>query len=154
MLSMARTKFGSIITDIRGSIGGHTFTNGSSGTFIRTKVKPVTRFSSSIQRQRDCMLTLSAAWKNLSVEELETWMTIYTDYTFTNSLGKVYTVSPYALFQALNTPLVLSGRGAVTLLDYPSSKDLTSFTVSVGSGLSAVLNSVVVQDENDLFLIY
>lgn len=151
---MARTKFGSIITDIRGSVGGHTFTNGSSGTFMRTKVSPVSRVSDAVMRQRSCMLKLAGAWHTLSKEELDSWKLTAPLYTFTNSLGKVYSVSPYALFQALNTPIVLAGLPPVTVLNNPVSKNLNAFTFILYENEMSIFNSTQVQQEDDLFLIY
>jgi hypothetical protein len=38
---MAKIKFGMMMTDARGKLGGHVFSKNRSGAYVRTKVTPV-----------------------------------------------------------------------------------------------------------------
>lgn len=68
-----KIKFGMIVTDGRGKLGGQVASKNRSGSYIRTKVTPVnpqTSFQSAV-RQR--LGSLSAVWGNLSEAQRLAW---------------------------------------------------------------------------------
>ena len=67
---MARIKFGMMMTDARGKLGGQVFTKTRSGATVRTKVTPVNLKSSAQALVRNRFGSLSQGWRGLSEEEI------------------------------------------------------------------------------------
>lgn len=68
-----KVKFGMMITDGRGKLGGQVASKNRSGSYIRTKVTPVnpnTSFQSAV-RQR--LASLSKEWGHLTEEQRKSW---------------------------------------------------------------------------------
>jgi hypothetical protein len=63
---MARIKYGSIISDISGSLGGHTFSKTRSGSIIKTKHIPLLSVTSAQSRTRLIFSRLRQNWFNES----------------------------------------------------------------------------------------
>lgn len=59
---MAKVKFGAVISDTRGSVGGITFSRGRSGSVLKTKANPILKQTASTQPVRASLATLSQRW--------------------------------------------------------------------------------------------
>ncbi|MBE3035886.1 MAG: hypothetical protein IMZ70_02215 [Candidatus Atribacteria bacterium] len=70
---MARIKFGAIITEASGSLGGHTIQHSKGGMQIRTKPKPTESFNNLQYQIRRKIPCLQYSWKALSAIQKTTW---------------------------------------------------------------------------------
>jgi len=68
-----KIKFGAIVTDGRGKIGGHVLAKNRSGNYMRTKVTPVNPQTTYQQTQRAALGTLSSGWSGLTDEQRTSW---------------------------------------------------------------------------------
>jgi hypothetical protein len=78
---MARVKFGSLLTEISGSIGGSTFQRNKYGNTLRNKPNPIKSQSPSQLSVRQLMKQAHDAWTALTDAERKQWQQ-YT--TFSN----------------------------------------------------------------------
>lgn len=146
---MATLTYGSIVTNIRGSIGGHTFQK--CGTQFSIKNKSVHNPPSSdiavISRMQ--FNRLASLWSNMSVADRQTFYDYASTYPTFDKYGQIQTLSGYSLFQYINRKLVIWGGSPVTSIgpyvNPPhtspsiSSMDLSAqtCTITLGTALAA-----------------
>lgn len=70
---MARITYGVLIADIRGSVGGTTFSINPSGAFARGRVKPKATKTTKTQKQRALFSSLAQTYKLLSPSDVASW---------------------------------------------------------------------------------
>ena len=82
-----KAKFGAIVVDGRGKIGGHVATKNKSGSYFRTKVTPVNPQSASQNSVRSRLATRAQAWKGLTAAQRTSWNAAVNDFQRTNIFG-------------------------------------------------------------------
>ena len=102
---MALIKFGIVVVDARGKLGGHVFTKTRSGATLRTKVTPTNPRSTAQQSARALLGLLSAQWRTLTEAQREAWNAAVPNWSKTNIFGDSYNNSGKNLFVRLNTNL-------------------------------------------------
>ena len=112
---MARIKFGMMMTDARGKLGGHVFTKARSGATIRTKVTPVNGQTSAQGSVRSRFGSLSQSWRTLSEEQRIAWNNKASTVGKTNIFGDSYYPSGKNLFVAVNTNILTAGGIALNI---------------------------------------
>ena len=102
---MARIKFGMMMTDARGKLGGHVFTKAKSGATIRTKVTPLNPKTSAQSEARSALGANSQAWRTLSEAQRLAWNSAAQEVSKTNAFGDTYFPSGKNYFTAVNNNL-------------------------------------------------
>lgn len=116
---MAKIKFGMMMTDASGKLGGHVFAKNRGGSYVRTKgipTNPQTSFQSSV---RSMFAAISSAWSGLAVSARLSWNEAVSSYATTDIFGDLRNPSGKALFQRLNQNLALSGQAQLTVCPQP-----------------------------------
>ena len=98
---MARIKFGMMMTDARGKLGGHVFTKARSGATVRTKTSPTNPQTSAQGAVRSTFGALSQSWRNLSEEQRIAWNSKASTVGKTNIFGDSYYPSGKNLYVAM-----------------------------------------------------
>lgn len=122
---MALIKFGMMMTDARGKLGGQVFTKTRSGATVRTKVTPTNPQTAAQQTARGILSSLSASWRNLTEEERRGWNSAVDGFVRTNIFGDTYNPSGKNLFVGLNANLQSAGKP--TNLEPPVSVELPPY---------------------------
>lgn len=125
---MARIKFGMMMTDARGKLGGQVFTKTRSGATVRTKVTPVNPKTSFQGSVRNAFANISRRWALLDAEERNGWNAAVGEYAKTNVFGDTYLPSGKSLFQQINNNLTTAGATVVDTV--PASRQTTLFDFS------------------------
>lgn len=107
---MAKVKFGAMMVDARGKLGGQVFSKNRGGAYIRTKVTPSNPNSLSQSGVRSIFGSISSGWSSLTDQERASWNNAVDDYKQTDVFGDLKTPSGKALYQRLNQNLLLSGQ--------------------------------------------
>lgn len=98
---MAKITLGGLITSIRGSIGGYTFSRNRAGDFVRRRVVPFNPKTKYQKEARSAFANLVRKWSLLTDAERKTWndaaKTIVLQQK-TKKLGQLQTISGYNLF--------------------------------------------------------
>jgi len=99
---MARVQYGSIITDIKGSIGGITYQKNRAGNIARLRGGT---FKSSTPKQTTSQsnhITILSTWQSLSLSDKDLWNAFALANTKINRFGEVKTLSGLNWFESIN----------------------------------------------------
>lgn len=110
---MAIIKYGPLASEVRGSIGGTTFSRSRAGAYVRKRTKPV--FSNTKRRTPwlSRMPYVYHYWLNvLTDEQRQSWNTMGDNTEWTNALGETYHPSGYNLWLRAQT-LLLEAESAI-----------------------------------------
>lgn len=147
-----KIKFGSIVTDGSGKIGGHVVAKNRSGHYLRTKVTPSNPRTSAQSETRAILGTLSSAWSGLTDEERATWNGAVNSWSSTNIFGDIKNPTGKNLFVGLNKNLLESGQTAINTA--PDKIEVPYMGVSVVEGdiSSSTLTAVVENPATDFIV--
>ena len=123
---MARIKFGMMMTDARGKLGGHVFTKAKSGATIRTKVSPLNPKTSAQSEARSALGANSQAWRTLTEAQRLAWNSAAQEVSKTNAFGDTYFPSGKNYFTAVNNNL--RNVGGSVILDPPALVEMPGLT--------------------------
>lgn len=123
---MARIKFGMMMTDARGKLGGHVFTKAKSGATVRTKVTPLNPKTSAQSEARSALGANSQAWRMLSENQRLAWNSAAQEVSKTNAFGDIYFPSGKNYFTAINNNL--RNVGGAIRLDPPALVEMPGLT--------------------------
>lgn len=108
-----KIKFGSIVTDGRGKLGGQVYARNRSGAYVRNKVtpnNPQTVFQSAI---RALLATFSEAWRGLTQAQRNAWNAAVENFPGTNQFGDEVIPTGKNLYTRLNVNLSEIGESAI-----------------------------------------
>ncbi len=142
-----KMKFGAIVTDGRGKIGGHVASKNRGGSYLRTKVTPSNAQTVAQNAVRAIFTTLSQGWRDLTQAQRDAWNAAVTDFARTNIFGDLINPSGINLYQRLNNNLMSIGAAAIVSPPLPAAVAeciLTSATNAVGAAtMTLVLGDAV-----------
>jgi hypothetical protein len=147
-----KAKFGAIVVDGRGKLGGHVASKNRAGNYFRTKVTPVNPQTSSQSTVRNRLAGISAAWRALSAALRAAWNAAVGDFAKTDIFGDIKNPSGFNLYQRLNNNLITCGEAGisspplVTAVDAFASISLTAEDGTVAQSLSLVIDPAVEAD--------
>lgn len=106
---MTKIKWGVIVTDGRGKLGGHVFSKNRSGAYIRTKVTPTNPRTPDQMAGRGILGSLSASWSGLQDIQRRAWNSAVSDWEKTDIFGDSRKPTGKNLFTGLNKEIEQSG---------------------------------------------
>jgi hypothetical protein len=115
-----KMKFGALVADGRGKIGGHVASKNRSGAYLRTKVTPVNRQTASQTTIRNRLANLSQAWRSLTENQRAAWNAAVSDFAKTNIFGDLVNPTGFNLYQRLNNNLIRIGESAIDTPPMPA----------------------------------
>lgn len=148
----AQVKYGAIITDLKGSVGGHTFKGTAMGGVMQTKINRAAAGKSGgkitkadagrlINPKRD-MATNARAWRSLSASERLTWINAAPNFPFVNKYGETYTGSGFQLYMQCNNNLLAIGESAIAEAPpVETIDDMPAFTIAPVGGSVFSINT-------------
>lgn len=122
---MAKIKFGMMMTDARGKLGGQVFSKNRSGAYVRTKVSPVNAQTARQTFVRSLLSSISQAWSGLTQEVRAGFDGAVAQWSTTDVFGDIKNPTGKNLFTRLNINLVNAGLAQIT--DVPDKLDVPSF---------------------------
>jgi hypothetical protein len=117
---MAKIKFGMMMTDASGKLGGQVFSKNRGGSYVRTKVTPTNPQTTAQMTVRGIFASISSAWSSLTEASRLSFNNLVGDYGTTDIFGDLHNPSGKALFQRLNQNLEISGQAQITTCVPPS----------------------------------
>lgn len=106
---MANVKWGAIVSDVRGKIGGVVASRGGGGAILRTCIKCCNPRSTSQNTQRAVLAYLTQYWsKTLSLINRTGWNDYAAGTNWTNKVGTAATISGMAAFIRLNSLIFMA----------------------------------------------
>lgn len=134
-----KIKFGALITDGRGKIGGHVASKNRGGAYLRTKVTPVNPQTSFQSVARGRITTYSQAWRALTEAQRSAWSGAVQSFATTNIFGDIKNPSGLNLYVRLNSNISEGGGTAIT--DPPLPGEVTApatITLTAAAGTPAI----------------
>ncbi|HUD44480.1 MAG TPA: hypothetical protein VMR41_02990 [Patescibacteria group bacterium] len=131
---MASVQYGSIITGMKGNIGGQTFQNGNVAKVLRNKGYRKGTTSQTRQIQLTSLATVTSSWRAVGINNQGLWRASTGNWPFKDKFGNTYYGSGYQKYVAQNIALINLGFPIVVAPDTPLSADApgtfsTAFTV-------------------------
>jgi hypothetical protein len=111
-------KWGALVVNGSGALGGHVATSNKAGSALRTKVTPSNPQTSYQANTRSLLASISQAWAGLTEAQRTLWNAAVSSFTKTNIFGDTVTPSGFNLYQKLNNNLSTIG---VAMIDTPPS---------------------------------
>jgi len=140
-----KTKFGAVIVDGRGKLGGHVASKNRSGSYLRTKVSPVNPQTPAQSTVRNRLGGISSGWRALTPAQRLAWNGAVSDFAKTNVFGDSIKPSGFNLYQTLNNNLILCGEAAIPSPPVPVAVDsFTSIVLTVEDATDAELFSLAI----------
>lgn len=123
-----KLKFGAIVTDGRGKIGGHVASKNRAGAYLRTKVTPSNPQSVAQVQARSILASLSQTWQTLSDSQRSGWNDAVKEWGTTDIFGDIKNPSGINLYVKLNANLI--GAGYPQLSDVPKKLEVPSVIIT------------------------
>ena len=122
-----KLKFGAIVTDGRGKIGGHVASKNRAGAYLRTKVTPSNPNTVAQMQARGVLASLSQQWATLLESQRLAWNEAVKEWGTTDIFGDIKKPSGINLFVKLNANLISVGFPQV--LDVPAKSEVPAVVV-------------------------
>lgn len=111
-------KFGSIVVDGRGKLGGQVYSKNRGGNYVRNNAVPTNPQTTFQQQQRAQLTQLSQGWSALTPEQIRDWNNATAEFQRSNAFGDQKRLSGKNLYTSLNRELLVSGQSIIS--DAPS----------------------------------
>jgi hypothetical protein len=132
---MALVQTGSVITDIRGKVGGHVFQGNTHGLVLKNKSNPVNKLSTNQTLRRSALSTIQIAWQQLEPIQRTTWSQWAVYQNLHHGFFKSRILSGQHAFTQLNIYLRMLGepiRTTPIFTPYSTNPALLSFANPIG----------------------
>lgn len=129
-----KIKFGAMVVDGRGKLGGHVASKNRSGSYFRTKVTPVNPQTTRQSAVRSALTGFSQAFRGLTAAQITAWNSAVQNFSSTDVFGDLRNPSGLNLFMKLNMNLSQVGVAQIDDPPLPSSVEVvTSVSLSADS---------------------
>lgn len=142
-----KLKFGAIVTDGRGKIGGHVASKNRAGAYLRTKVTPTNPNTVAQMQARSVLSSLSQQWSTLTESQRLGWNDAVKEWGTTDIFGDIKKPSGINLFVKLNSNLISVGLPQV--LDVPAKSEIPA-VVFISASYQVLTGALTVTFDSDL----
>jgi hypothetical protein len=130
---MTKILLSAIVTDMRNSTAGTTFTKNRYGNVMKKKQTPVKQNTDYQNYWRQTQAGISKSWKTLTDSERQTWIDGSSNFPFQDNFGNTFYLSGFSLYQKLNLNLRIIGENPISTCPAPASPPaMNDFGVFVG----------------------
>lgn len=134
-----KIKFGALVVDGRGKIGGHVASKNRGGAYLRTKVTPTNPQTAAQSLVRNRLTSFSQGWKGLTAAQRDAWYSSVSDYSKTDVFGDIKQPSGVNLYVKLNSNLDEVGVGAISLPPLPQAVEpVLTISATAAAGTAAL----------------
>lgn len=151
-----KMKFGAIVVDGRGKIGGHVASKNRGGAYLRTKVTPSNPNTSLQAAVRNRLTSLAQAWRGLNAVKRESWNKAVSNFAGTNIFADKVNPSGINLFTKLNANLLEVGSSMISEAPLPSEVEpvlTVSATAAAGTPAFSVVFTPTPVPANTAFIV-
>lgn len=114
-----KIKWGALVVDGRGKIGGHVASKNREGAYLRTKVSPVNPQTTHQQTARSLLANFSQGWRGLTQAQRDAWNSAVESWKSTNVFADIVTPTGKNLFTKLNVNLSNIGKATINTPPLP-----------------------------------
>lgn len=140
-------KFGSIVTQGRGSLGGQVYSKNRTGAYVRNNAIPVNPQTKYQMESRAALAQFSQAWAGLGLEVQQGWNNAASEFPRKNVFGDKIILTGKNLYTSLNKELQLTGQSELTTAPTPETVTVPTEIIDASFGVGAGgLRSFTVQN--------
>ena len=110
-----KIKFGSIVTDGSGKLGGHVYSKNRGGNYVRTNAVPSNPRTAAQILARSRFGQASAGWKALTAQQREAWEEFARINPYTDNLGQQRHLSASAAYTRSSNNLLTVDKAPITV---------------------------------------
>ena len=126
-----KVKFGAIVTEGRGKVGGHVFTRNPYANVLRTKKSPCQPNTTSQQLMKSRLTKAAQTWRGIGDAGRQGFESLAQNVSRTNVFGDSAKLSGFALFVRLNREIAEIGGTAITVAPaMPTMSSVTTLSLS------------------------
>lgn len=114
-----KIKWGALVVDGRGKIGGHVASKNREGAYLRTKVSPVNPQTTYQQTARSLLANFSQGWRGLTQSQRDAWNAAVDSWKSTNVFADIVTPTGKNLYTKLNVNLSNIGKATINTPPLP-----------------------------------
>lgn len=118
---MTKILLSAIVTDMRNSTAGTTFSKNRYGNVMKKKQTPVRQSTVFQSYWRQAQAGIAKSWRSLTEIERQSWIDGASNFPYTDKFGNVSYLSGFALYQRLNLNLYLISSSLITSCPAPVS---------------------------------
>jgi len=126
-----KIKFGALVVDGRGKIGGQVASRNRAGAYMRNKVTPVNPNTASQQAVRALLTELSQSWRDLAEAQRSAWNSSVADFAKTDIFGDIKSPTGFNLYVRLNANIETVEQTQITNPPLVGSVDFVDLTAAV-----------------------
>lgn len=115
-----KIKWGALVTDGRGKIGGQVASKNRAGAYMRTKVTPVNPNTSFQAAARARLTTFSQSWRALTQAQRDAWEAAVPSFQKTDIFGDIKKPAGINLYVGLNINIAEHNGTAIDLPPLPT----------------------------------
>lgn len=123
-----KIKWGALVVDGRGKLGGHVASKNADGNYLRTKTTPTNPQTSYQTAVRALFGAISQGWSALTQAQRDAWNSAVELWQTTDVFGDLKKPTGKALYQRLNNQAQSAGLSAVT--DPPAKQEMPDDVVT------------------------
>ena len=115
-----KAKWGALVVDGRGKLGGHVASRNRGGAYFRTKVTPLNPNTSFQQAARALLTLFAQGWRDLTADQRAAWNSAVSDFALTDVFGDIKSPTGFNLYVRLNTNIDIAGGSAIVIPPLPA----------------------------------
>lgn len=147
-------KFGSIVTDGRGKLGGHVYAKNRGGNYVRTGTVPNNPQTSAQMAVRASFGQFSSMWSALTESQRNAWAEQAREHPRTNSVGTEIILSGKAYFQSVNQNLSTIGEPMIEApVEYDQPNSVLELSVTFDETGRLGIEGLADDDENPIVVL-
>lgn len=153
---MALIKWGMMVVDGRGKLGGHVLTKSRNGASVRTKVTPTNPQTSYQQANRAIFGQLSSSWTGLTEAQRQAWNGAVKEFEKTNIFGDLKAPAGRDLYISLNRNILQAGGTEIAI---PPTKEGIKPNAIIDLSFDAVNDEILIElslapEANEVAMVY
>lgn len=143
-----KIKWGALVVDGRGKIGGQVASKNRSGSYMRNKVTPVNPATLAQTVVRSQLAALATGWRALTAAQRASWIGAVEGFSKTDIFGDIKNPSGFNLYCRINMNLNLVNTATLSTAPAPTDVPveylaLATVDVGVGDDISLTLTDQV-----------
>lgn len=140
VLPFAKIKWGALVVDGRGKVGGHVLAKNRNGAYIRTKVTPGNPQTVAQGIVRNNFAANAQGWRGLTAAQRQAWISAVSNFIGTNIFGDSKTLSGFQLYVRINNNLRFISESVLTAPPLPTAVNaFLTFSVVVAEGADTIV---------------
>ena len=146
---MAKIKFGMMMTDASGKLGGHVFSKNKGGSYVRTKATPTNPQTAAQMSVRSIFAQITSGWSALTEAQRASFRNAVDSFKKTDVFGDLKAPTGKQLYQRLNQNLALVNQALLQSAPQPEQIEIPTGLTPIASILAEEFDLAMAGDTSN-----